>query len=238
MVAANALSWERQDQIQILKQQQQEGSQLSTIDYDDTYIHHRYLAQATPSENPCVLQFGSSNPDQLYAATQAVMELEQRRGIQYTAALNLNCGCPSPKVAGKGCFGAALMDDPALVAQLVTAMHKGCQGQLLVTVKCRIGTDTCRPFRAADDPATDASACYGDLQRFIETVAATGLVMDFSIHARIAVLTKSFSTAENRKAAAATSASNQAVLEWQAKCKLQQSASSLSSSPSSSSLSL
>ena len=36
--------------------------------------------------------------------------------------INLNSGCPSPKVAGKGCFGAALMMEPRLVAECLRAM--------------------------------------------------------------------------------------------------------------------
>jgi len=116
----------------------------------------------------------------------------------YTA-LGLNCGCPSPKVAGKGCFGAALMDNPKLVAELTKAMHEGCNKELPVLVKCRIGTDTTEPFTRDGYAKTDPEAEYSRLRRFIEEVAYNSPVRDFSVHARIAVLQKSFSPADNRK---------------------------------------
>ncbi len=56
-------------------------------------------------------------------------------------AINLNCGCPSDKVAGKGAFGAALMRTPTLVKDLCLAMREGAGGDTPITVKCRIGVD-------------------------------------------------------------------------------------------------
>ena len=105
----------------------------------------------------------------------------------------------SPKVAGKGCFGAALMNEPKLVAELATSMHEGCDGLLPVTVKCRIGTDMNEPFTREGYAEIDPELEYNRLCRFIETVASNSPVTDFSVHARIAVLRKSFSPADNRK---------------------------------------
>jgi len=105
----------------------------------------------------------------------------------------------SPKVAGKGCFGAALMDDPKLVAELTTALHEGCEGKLPVSVKCRIGTDTSEPFTKTGYAEMDPQLEYSRLCHFIETVAHNSPVTDFSVHARIAVLRKSFSPSDNRK---------------------------------------
>lgn len=56
-------------------------------------------------------------------------------------AINLNCGCPSEKVAGKGAFGAALMRSPGLVKDLCLAMRDGAGDDTPITVKCRIGVD-------------------------------------------------------------------------------------------------
>lgn len=56
-------------------------------------------------------------------------------------AINLNCGCPSEKVAGKGAFGAALMRSPSLVKDLCLAMKDGAGDDTPITVKCRIGVD-------------------------------------------------------------------------------------------------
>ena len=56
-------------------------------------------------------------------------------------AINLNCGCPSDKVASKGAFGAALMRSPSLVKELCLAMRDGAGRDTPITVKCRIGVD-------------------------------------------------------------------------------------------------
>lgn len=191
MVAANAVAreWEA---LQERRRQQQTGDVVDNGG-DDHYLR-RFLAQGTvaPLEGASVLQLGGSDPEQLYQAAQCVSEFMDAGICDYTA-LNLNCGCPSPKVAGKGCFGAALMEDPPLVAALTQAMHEGSGGRLPVTVKCRIGLDSLRQPRDTPDDE------YRRLCNFIETVAANGIVTDFAVHARIAVLTRSLSPADNRK---------------------------------------
>ena len=207
MVASNALVHERAEQIALYQQEQQQQQQqphASLADaqrhYNDTYLR-RYLGQAVlvpPAEGACVLQLGGSDPEQMYQAGQVVMDMTQRGHCDYTA-VNINCGCPSPKVAGKGCFGAALMDEPALVAQLAESLYHGCDKRLPVTVKCRIGTDSDQPFRKLDYADINEEKEYDKLRNFIATVAEQGIVTDFSVHARIAVLQKSFSPADNRK---------------------------------------
>lgn len=91
------------------------------------------------------------------------------------------------------------MEDPALVARLTTAIYEGCEGRMPVTVKCRIGTDVRTPYTALSYSQIDPELEYRKLCHFIETVAKDGVVTDFQVHARIAVLSKSFSPAENRK---------------------------------------
>ena len=51
--------------------------------------------------------------------------------------INLNCGCPSDRVAGAGCFGAALMLRPEVVAECCAAMEAAVS--IPVSVKCRLG---------------------------------------------------------------------------------------------------
>lgn len=91
------------------------------------------------------------------------------------------------------------MDDPKLVSELTQALHDGSGGCLPITVKCRIGTDSQQTFSRSDYAEIDEEAEYKNLRNFIETVASNGVVTDFSVHARIAVLQKSFSPADNRK---------------------------------------
>lgn len=129
----------------------------------------------------------------------------------YTA-LNLNCGCPSSKVAGKGCFGVALMSDPDHVRSLTTALHEGCGGSMPISVKCRIGTDDWMQHERGHNNHGNGGFTleaytskrsmeeeYAELRTFIETVAGGGVVTDFQIHARIAVLSKEYSPSDNRK---------------------------------------
>jgi len=200
MVAANAIAHERQAcQEDYMTEYPHATSEELREGYSHQYLK-RYLGQGmvAPYEGASVLQLGGSDPKQMFLAGETVMDMTDRGLCDYTA-INLNCGCPSPKVAGKGCFGAALMDEPQLVAELTRALHDGMEGTVPVTVKCRIGTDTDRPFTKLDYERMDPEREYQTLCHFIETVASNGIVTDFSVHARIAVLTKSFSPAANRK---------------------------------------
>ncbi|MDE0693012.1 MAG: tRNA dihydrouridine(20/20a) synthase DusA [Gammaproteobacteria bacterium] len=127
----------------------------------------------SPAEHPLAVQFGGNDPADLAHAA----DLAERLGFD---EVNLNVGCPSPKVQG-GAFGACLMRTPERVAEATMAMQGA--SSLPVTVKCRIGVDE------RDD--------YGFLRDFIGCVADSG-VSTFIVHARIAVL-KGLSPAQNRE---------------------------------------
>ena len=75
-------------------------------------------------------QLGGSDPAKLAAAAKIVA----RYGYD---EINLNCGCPSDRVAGAGCFGASLMLQPDTVAACCSAMRQAVDST--VTVKCRLG---------------------------------------------------------------------------------------------------
>ena len=133
------------------------------------------------AEHPVGLQLGGAEPEALARAA----EIGQAFGYD---EINLNVGCPSPRVR-KGRFGAALMETPDLVADCARAMIRAVD--VPVTVKCRIGV-------ARDARGThDGRGAYEDLRAFVETVAAAG-VTSFAVHARIAVL-DGLSPAENRE---------------------------------------
>ena len=133
------------------------------------------------AEHPVGLQLGGAEPDALARAA----EVGQAFGYD---EINLNIGCPSPRVQ-KGRFGAALMEAPDVVADCARAMMRAVD--IPVTVKCRIGV--ARDARGAHDGRGD----YEGLKGFVETVAAAG-VTSFAVHARIAVL-DGLSPAENRE---------------------------------------
>lgn len=123
-----------------------------------------------------VLQIGGSDPGNLARATAIAAPYAFDE-------INLNSGCPSPKVAGRGRFGAALMADPTLVAACLKAMAAEVHESTPVSVKCRIGVDECDS--------------YDDFYRYVETVATKSPTRRFYVHARKALL-DGLSPAENR----------------------------------------
>jgi tRNA-dihydrouridine synthase A len=131
----------------------------------------RHLAFAEV-EHPVALQIGGSDPDEVARAT----EIATTYGYD---EINLNVGCPSDRVQS-GKFGACLMAEPALVAELVRAMRAATH--LPVTVKCRLGID---------DQDTGET-----LDRFVDTVVEAGIDALY-VHARKAWL-KGLSPKENR----------------------------------------
>jgi tRNA-dihydrouridine synthase A len=90
-----------------------------------------HLLAFDPAEHPVAVQLGGSDPSELAEATRIAAD----RGFD---EVNLNVGCPSDRVRS-GCFGAVLMETPALVQRIVAAMIAASPVE--VTVKCRIGVD-------------------------------------------------------------------------------------------------
>lgn len=122
-----------------------------------------HLLAHDPSEHPVVLQLGGSDP----------AELAQAARIGWDAGyseINLNCGCPSDRVQS-GCFGAVLMTQPDLVADICAAMRASSPAR--ITVKCRIGVDDQDPHQV--------------LPQFLEQLVQAG-VDHVIIHARKAWL--------------------------------------------------
>lgn len=130
------------------------------------------------TQHPLVLQLGGSDTDVMAEAMRYVAS-----GYPYDA-INLNCGCPSDKVAGRGCFGAALMKQPRLVASVCRALAESAPAGTPITVKCRLGVDE-----------LDS---YEFLRDFVATVSREApQVRHFIVHARKAVL-GGLSPAQNR----------------------------------------
>merc|ERR1719201_1657253 len=102
---------------------------------DNTILHAEKVdafLDFAPNEHPIVFQLGGSNPSTLAKAAKLV----EARGYD---EINLNCGCPSDRVAGKGEFGASLMKNPELVRDCVQSIANAVS--IPVTVKCRLGVD-------------------------------------------------------------------------------------------------
>jgi len=122
-----------------------------------------------------VLQLGGSDPERLAEAAL----LGQQYGYD---EINLNVGCPSPRVQ-KGSFGACLMKEAPLVRECMEAMQKAVS--IRCTVKCRLGVDE--------------FDTYEFLVGFIKEVSgdSKGPIRHFIIHARKAFL-KGLNPAQNR----------------------------------------
>lgn len=116
-----------------------------------------------PVAGPIALQLATDNPAELHEA----ISIAEPYGYD---EINLNIGCPSDRVQA-GNFGACLMNDPALVAELVQAATSATA--VPVTVKHRTGVD--------DNDSLVA------LLRFAHTVTEAGATR-LIIHARKAWL--------------------------------------------------
>lgn len=89
------------------------------------------LLQIHPEEVPVSLQFFGSDP-------KIVSEMAKRVEERPFSILDINMGCPVPKVVRNG-EGSALMKNPKLVYELVSATVKAIKKP--VTVKIRKGFD-------------------------------------------------------------------------------------------------
>ncbi len=124
-------------------------------------------------EHPISLQLGGDNPQLLSEAAQMAEDWGYDE-------INLNVGCPSPKVK-LGNFGACLMREPTIVATCIEKMKKSCN--LPITIKHRLGIDNLDN----DD--------Y--LMQFVNSCSSAGADR-FIVHARKAWL-NGLNPKENRK---------------------------------------
>ena len=83
-------------------------------------------------ERPAAVQLFGSEPETMAEAARLALEYEPD-------AIDINFGCPVPKVAGNG-GGSALMKDPALAGKIVKAVVQAVD--IPVTVKFRAGWDS------------------------------------------------------------------------------------------------
>lgn len=90
------------------------------------------LARHTPQETPILVQLFGRDPEAMERSAGYIWEHFDPAGI------DLNMGCPAPKIFNNG-DGSALLKEPELAAELVKAAKKGCDGP--VSVKMRVGIE-------------------------------------------------------------------------------------------------
>ncbi len=89
------------------------------------------LLSCSDSEKPCASQLFGREPE--------TMAIAAKTALTFTPDfIDINMGCPAPKVAGNLC-GSALMKDPVLAEKIVKAVVDAVD--LPVTVKMRTGWD-------------------------------------------------------------------------------------------------
>ena len=85
-----------------------------------------------PGEKKLILQLFGKEPDVMAAAAEELSRTGRYEGI------DINMGCPAPKIAGSG-EGSALMKTPELASDIMAAVVKA--SALPVSVKFRLGWD-------------------------------------------------------------------------------------------------
>src|SRR5579862_7730382 len=128
-------------------------------------------------EQPVALQLGGSEPKELAAAARAGEDAGY-------AEINLNCGCPSDRVAS-GSFGACLMREPARVAECVATMRAAVH--VPVTVKMRIGVVSVAAGEVRQAVVRFDEGDFEALCGFVAAVQTAGCEAAI-VHARAAVL--------------------------------------------------
>lgn len=133
---------------------------LFNVNGSEFYMRYNQL------EHPVTVQFGGCDPEALAKCAKIALDMGYDE-------INLNCGCPSPKVT-KGSFGACLMKEPEIVASCIKAMKEAVEYKIPVHVKCRIGVDE------FDD--------YDFLKRFVTEIYDKSGNTHWHVHSRKAFL--------------------------------------------------
>lgn len=135
---------------------------------DGLYVSEMITTRALVERNPKTLKLMSFAPDerprsvQLYGVDPVVVAAAVRVVVADDLAdhVDLNFGCPVPKVTRKG-GGAALPWRIGLFADIVSAAVAAAAGAVPVTVKMRLGIDADHlTYREAGLRAQDAGVAY------------------------------------------------------------------------------
>ncbi|MEA3289261.1 MAG: tRNA-dihydrouridine synthase [Campylobacterota bacterium] len=114
------------------------------------------MIKKSPNENPYFVQLAGSKADIMQIAVEKLNEIDGIDGI------DLNCGCPAPKVFNHGSGSNLLGDLPRL--QKILKTIKKYSNKQLTTAKVRIGIDEKIPVdiaKAVEDCGVDFIAVHG-----------------------------------------------------------------------------
>jgi tRNA-dihydrouridine synthase B len=114
------------------------------------------MIQKSPNETPYFVQLSGNKSSIMQIAVEKLNQIDGIDGI------DLNCGCPAPKVFSHGSGSNLLGDLPRL--QDILRTIKKYSNKKLTTVKVRIGVDEKIPYdiaRAIEDVGVDMISVHG-----------------------------------------------------------------------------
>ena len=114
------------------------------------------MLQKSPLEDPYFVQIAGSDPE---IVKEAVLRLNDIEGID---GIDLNCGCPVPKVVKQGA-GSALLKDPKRLSKIVETIKK-YSNKKYTSVKIRLGFTENRVIeivKAIEDSGADFVTIHG-----------------------------------------------------------------------------
>jgi len=118
---------------------------VSEMISSNAFIHNssktNRMLEKSPNEDPYIVQIAGSDPEVI---KQAVLLLNDIDGID---GIDLNCGCPVPKVVKQGA-GSGLLKDLPKMAKIIETIKKYSNKRYL-SVKTRLGFDTKIPKEIA-----------------------------------------------------------------------------------------
>lgn len=92
------------------------------------------LMELSEIERPCAVQLFGNEPETMAVAARTALKFKPN-------ILDINMGCPAPKIVGNGC-GSALMKTPKLCGEIVkSVVEVASKNNIPVTIKIRKGYD-------------------------------------------------------------------------------------------------
>ena len=114
------------------------------------------MIEKSPNETPYIVQISGNKPEIIKLAVEKINEIDGIDGI------DLNCGCPAPKVFNHG-SGSNLLGDLKRLQDILSTIKK-YSNKPLTTAKIRIGIEKKIPYdiaRAVEDAGADMISVHG-----------------------------------------------------------------------------
>ena len=143
------------------------------------------MIKTLPEERPIAIQLFGSNPEICAEAAEFV------ENFGSAAAIDFNMGCPAPKIVKNG-EGSALMKNPVLVGEILSAIRKKIS--LPLSVKIRLGFDeenlnAVEIAKVAEDSGADFIAVHGRTrQQFYSGAADWEKISEVKVAVKIPVI--------------------------------------------------